>query len=250
MDALQLFQYENHKIRVVQGKDGEPWFVAADVAEVLGYANSRKAVADHCKVVMKRDTLTNGGVQALSIIPERDVYRLIMRSKLPKAQEFEEWVVGTVLPSLRKHGGYAMGTFSIPRTLPEALRLAASLEEERAALESKVRADAPLVALGEAVEGCVNTITVGEMAKILASNGVPTGEKRLFSWLRANGYLTSGLRGEKNRPMQWVIDEGLMTVRETPWWSADGLGRLVSIQPRITGKGQRHLVNKLGRIAA
>jgi len=80
MDALQLFEYENHRVRVVKGEDGEPWFVAADVAEVLGYANSRKAVADHCKV------------QALSVIPERDVYRLIMRSKLPKAQEFEEWV--------------------------------------------------------------------------------------------------------------------------------------------------------------
>ena len=107
MNALQLFEYEDHEVRVVQGEDGEPWFVAADVAEVLGYANSRKAVADHCKGVTKRDTLTDGGVQALSIIPERDVYRLIMRSKLPKAQEFEEWVVGTVLPSIRKHGAYA-----------------------------------------------------------------------------------------------------------------------------------------------
>ena len=61
MDALQLFEYEDHRVRVVKGEDGEPWFVAADVAEVLGYANSRKAVADHCKGVTKRDTLTDGG---------------------------------------------------------------------------------------------------------------------------------------------------------------------------------------------
>ena len=111
MNALQLFEYENREIRVVQGEDGEPWFVAADVAEVLGYTNPWKAVGDHCKAA-ERMTLTDregqkGGAQFLTIIPERDVYRLIMRSKLPKAQEFEEWVVGTVLPSIRKHGAYA-----------------------------------------------------------------------------------------------------------------------------------------------
>lgn len=89
MNALQLFEYENHEVRVVQGEDGEPWFVASDVAAVLGYTNPRKAVADHCKGVTKRDTLTDGGVQALSIIPERDVYRLVMRSKLPVAERFE-----------------------------------------------------------------------------------------------------------------------------------------------------------------
>lgn len=108
MNALQLFEYENHEVRVVQGEDGEPFFVAKDVAEVLGYSNTADAVSRHCKAA---NTIAfhdgTSGNPNMTIIPERDVYRLIMRSKLPKAQEFEEWVVGTVLPSIRRHGAYA-----------------------------------------------------------------------------------------------------------------------------------------------
>ncbi|MBQ3591737.1 MAG: phage antirepressor KilAC domain-containing protein, partial [Clostridia bacterium] len=81
-------------------------FCAKDVAEALGYSNPRKAVGDHCKGVTKRDTLTEGGVQSLSYIPEGDVYRLIVGSKLPSAQRFETWLFDTVVPSIRKHGAY------------------------------------------------------------------------------------------------------------------------------------------------
>ncbi len=89
-------------------KDGEPWFVGRDVALVLGYAKPREALAAHCKGGLVSRLPSSGGPQDTTIIPERDVYRLIMRSKLPAAERFEEWVVGTVLPSLRKHGGYVV----------------------------------------------------------------------------------------------------------------------------------------------
>lgn len=93
--------------------DNDPWFVASDVATVLGYSNPWKAVGDHCKAA-QRITLTKregqrGGAQFMTAIPERDVYRLVMRSKLPQAEEFEEWVVGTVIPSIRNDGAYVMG---------------------------------------------------------------------------------------------------------------------------------------------
>ena len=105
--SMQTFLFESNNVRVVM-KDEEPWFVAKDVAEVLGYVNSRKAIADHCKAV---DTVTirdgSSGNPNMTIIPERDMYRLIMRSKLPAAERFEEWVVGEVLPSIRKYGAYA-----------------------------------------------------------------------------------------------------------------------------------------------
>lgn len=81
-------------------------FVASDVAKMLGYSNPRKAIIDHCKGVTKRDTLTNGGIQAINFIPEGDVYRLITHSKLPAAEKFESWVFDEVLPSIRKHGAY------------------------------------------------------------------------------------------------------------------------------------------------
>ena len=87
-------------------KEGEPWFVAKDVALVLGYSNPQKAIRTHCKGVNETDTPTAKGLQTVKIIPERDLYRLIMRFRLPQAERFEEWVVGEVPPSIRKHGVY------------------------------------------------------------------------------------------------------------------------------------------------
>ncbi|WP_320174090.1 BRO family protein [Maridesulfovibrio sp.] len=93
-------------IRVLKDADGEIWFVAKDVAVALGYKNTSKAINDHCKRKGVTNCYTPGGQQAVAIIPESDVYRLIMRSKLPSAEQFEEWVCEEVLPSIRKHGAY------------------------------------------------------------------------------------------------------------------------------------------------
>lgn len=95
-------------IRVID-IDGDPWFIAKDVAQVLGYRETGLAVRTHCKGGAKHTLLTRGGSQSATIIPERDVYRLIMRSKLPAAEAFEDWVVGTVLPAIRNDGGYVHG---------------------------------------------------------------------------------------------------------------------------------------------
>ena len=108
MSNLIPFTFDEQPIRVIE-IDGDPWFVGKDVAEALGYANTRGAIATHCKAaksdgVVIRDAM--GREQSATIIPERDVYRLIMRSKLPAAERFEEWVVGEVLPAIRRTGGY------------------------------------------------------------------------------------------------------------------------------------------------
>lgn len=106
--------FEDHTVRVVV-IDGDPWFVASDVTSVLGYTNASKAVADHCRATIETRTNDSLGRQSkTNIIPERDVYRLIMRSKLPAATRFEDWVVGTVLPAIRKDGGYIQGEEKVP----------------------------------------------------------------------------------------------------------------------------------------
>ncbi|MGN7614133.1 BRO family protein [Magnetococcales bacterium HHB-1] len=97
------FEFESNQVRVVTDEQGEPWFVAKDVAEVLGYSKPENAVSRHCK---SPTTTPKQGGGVLNIIPERDVYRLIFRSKLPQAEQFENWVVGEVLPSIRKTGHY------------------------------------------------------------------------------------------------------------------------------------------------
>ncbi|WP_314587906.1 phage antirepressor [Paenibacillus terrigena] len=107
MDQLQqIFNYGGIEIRTLVIEE-EPWFVANDVAAVLGYSRPRDAVSAHCKGAVKHRILTSGGNQEVNAISERDVYRLVMRSKLPSAEKFEEWVVSEVLPSIRKKGMYA-----------------------------------------------------------------------------------------------------------------------------------------------
>lgn len=104
-EAVRDFFFEGLAVRTVV-KDGEPWFVAKDVAEILGYKNTSKAISDHCKGGNETLLPSAGGMQTVKIIPERDIYRLVMKSKLPSAEKFEEWVVSEVLPSIRKTGGY------------------------------------------------------------------------------------------------------------------------------------------------
>lgn len=113
-----IFNYNNTQVRVIE-KDGEPWFVAKDVATVLGYSDLAKAIRMHCKgaIILKGDKSSGltSSPRGITIIPERDVYRLIMRSKLPSAERFEEWVVGEVLPAIRKTGSY-----SVPQAAPKS----------------------------------------------------------------------------------------------------------------------------------
>lgn len=105
-NEIQIFSSpEFGKIRTLE-EDGKILFCGKDVAAALGYVNPRKAITDHCKGVTKRYTLTAGGQQELSFIPEGDVYRLICGSKLPGAEKFERWVFDEVLPAIRQTGSY------------------------------------------------------------------------------------------------------------------------------------------------
>lgn len=106
MTQLIPFEFDQHEVRVIQGDDGEGLFVARDIAAALGYNEPHKAVRRHCKGGMERPVPTPGGQQSLLVIREPDVYRLIVRSKLPSAERFEAWVFEEVLPTIRQHGRY------------------------------------------------------------------------------------------------------------------------------------------------
>jgi len=123
-NAITPFSFDGVAVRVIDA-DGEPWFVGKDVAEVLGYSDADKAVRDHCKSLklFKPADLAGLGFESppprgLNFIPERDVYRLVMRSKLPAAERFEDWVVGTVLPTIRKTGSYSALAAASATSLP------------------------------------------------------------------------------------------------------------------------------------
>lgn len=120
MNELQIFNSDEFgEIRTIE-IDGKPYFVGTDVAKALGYSNPRDAVSRHCKGVVKHDTPTSSGVQLMSYITEGDLYRLIMKSKLPSAEKFESWVMDEVLPTIRKTGSYQK-----PMTIAEQIQLLA-----------------------------------------------------------------------------------------------------------------------------
>lgn len=107
-NALHVFKNKTFgQLRTIE-ENGKILFCASDVAKALGYINPRDAISRHCRGVVKRDTPTQGGIQAIAFIPEGDVYRLITHSKLPGAEKFESWVFDDVLPSLRKNGYYSL----------------------------------------------------------------------------------------------------------------------------------------------
>lgn len=189
----------------------------------------------------------------MSFIPEGDVYRLIAHSKLPKAQEFESWVFDEVLPTIRKHGAYMTEqTLEDALTSPDFLiRLATQLKEEqeaRRALEAEnaaqaqqIAADAPKVVFANAVATSKSSILVGDLAKLLRQNGIEMGQKRLFAWLRDNGYLMK--RGESyNMPTQQSMERGLFEIKEGSVANPDGSIR-VTRTVKCTGKGQQYFVN-------
>ncbi len=246
MEEMQVFRNEQFgEVRTIE-ENGKPLFCGSDVARALGYTNPNKAVNDHCRAITKRSTPISGKVQSINFIPEGDVYRLIVRSKLPTAEKFERWVFDEVLPTIRKHGAYLT-----PDTLEAALlnpdyliKLATALKEEtekRKALEAREKENAPKVLFADSVGTSESTILVGDLAKIIRQNGVNIGRTRMFDWLRSSGYLMKDGQS-KNMPTQYSMELGLMEIKERTVSTPSGT--IINKTPVITGKGQLYFVNK------
>lgn len=245
---LTQFTYGDSSLRVVE-IDSQPWFVAKDVCGILGLANMRSSLAaldEDEKGVHTMDTL--GGNQEMTVISEPGLYSLILRSRKPEAKTFKRWVTHEVLPSIRRHGMYA--TESVVDAMladPEAMiRTLTALKEERAKraqLEKQAQANAPKVVFADAVASAKTDILIGDLAKILRGNGVDTGQRRLFEWLRENGYLIRQRGSSWNMPTQRAMDMGLFRVKESFVTHADG-HTTVNRTTKVTGRGQTYFVHK------
>lgn len=159
MNELQIFNSEEFgDIRTAE-IDGKPYFVGTDVAKALGYNNPRDAVSRHCKGVVKRDTPTSSGIQSMSYINEGDLYRLIMKSKLPSAEKFESWVMDEVLPIIRKTGSYQK-----PLTTVEQIQVIATgfldHEERLNRLENTMTID---YAQQESIRDLVSSVVIAHL---------------------------------------------------------------------------------------
>lgn len=250
MHELKIFESpEFGTVRTVT-INGEPWLVGKDVAEALGYSNPRKAISDHVDAedrgVTKCDTL--GGPQEMTIINESGLYALVLSSKLPTARRYKHWVTSEVLPSIRKHGLYATAE-TAERLLSDpdfVIRLFTEIKAEkemRQQLEAEAAANAPKVLFADSVEASKTSILVFDLAKLIRQNGVDIGGKRLFAWMRDNGYLVRRKGADYNMPTQKAMELGLFEVKETAITHADG-HISVNRTPKVTGRGQVYFINK------
>lgn len=254
MNELQNFTFDGSTVRTI-AINNEPYFIGKDVADILGYTNTAKAIRDH---VDDEDKLTerivlSGQNREVIFINESGLYSLIIGSKLPTAKRFKHWVTSEVLPAIRKHGAYATAP-TIDKILDDpdyGIRLLQNLKEEREkrkALEAQNAVMVPKAVFADAVTTSDSCILIGDLAKLLRQNGVEIGQKRLFDWLRNHGFLIKRRGADWNSPTQRAMEMGLFEIKETAITHSDG-HVTISKTTKITGKGQIYFVNRfLGEV--
>lgn len=224
--------------------DGKPYFCASDVASMLGYVRPADAIAQHCKGSVKHRVLTNGGEQDMKLIPEGDVYRLIVRSKLPQAEKFESWVFDEVLPTIRKHGLYAPDELlNNPDLVIQAM---IKLKEERfktekleaekevLALENKAKEQVinelrPKLNYLDVILGSKNLLNITQIAKDYGMSGVAMNKileglhiqyKQRDQWLLYSRYQSMGYTSSETT--SYYDTKGQLQTRLATKWTQKG----------------------------
>lgn len=243
MNNLRVFENaEFGQVRTVT-VDNEPMFCLADVCKALDITH----ITD-VKNRLKQDGVgssevidTLGRKQTATFINEANLYKTIFQSRKPSAERFTDWVTSEVLPSIRKNGGYINGqeTLSDDELMAKALMVAQNKIAERDKVIERMK---PKEIFADAVSTSKTSILVGDLAKLICQNGYKIGQKRLFDWLRENGYLIkSGT--SRNMPSQRYLEQGLFEIKESNIQNPDGSVRITKTT-KVTGKGQIYFVNK------
>lgn len=246
MENITVFKKDEFGSVRTTTVNGEIMFVGKDVADILGYQNGSRDINRHVDEEDRHKIMIFDGNQDKEtiIINESGLYSLILASKMPNAKKFKHWVTAEVLPSIRKHGMYAKQELldNPDLLISVAQELKAEREKNKALIADNERMK-PKEIFADAVAASHTSILVGDLAKILKQNNVEIGQKRLFSWLRENGYLIKRRGADWNSPTQKSMEKELFEVKEATIQHSDGH---VSIRKttKVTGKGQQYFINK------
>lgn len=248
---LQIFKNEEFGSVRTAVVGSEVMFVGKDVADILGYQNGSRDINRHVDEEDRRKIMLFDGNQDKEtiIINESGLYSLVLSSKMPNAKKFKHWVTSEVLPSIRKNGGYIAGqeTMTDEELLAKALMVANNKIAERDRIiehqKAKIEYDRPKTIFADAVATSNTSILVGDLTKIICQNGVQIGAKRLFSWLRDNGYLIKRKGADWNMPTQKSMEMGLFEIKESTHINGSGCN-VTTKTPKATGKAQIYFVNK------
>lgn len=234
----------------IYGDFENPLFLAKDVAEWIDYSKTGKGAYDVSKMLNTVDEneklsgtiFVSGQNREMRFLTEDGLYEVLMQSRKPIAKEFKK-EVKKILKTIRQNGMYATEKLlDNPDLAIQAFTKLKEEREKRKALEIKIETDKPKVLFADAVETSKTTILIGDLAKIIKQNGVDMGQKRLFAWLRENGYLIKRNGADYNMPTQKSMEMKLFEIKETAITHSDG-HISVSKTPKVTGKGQQYFIN-------
>ena len=250
MGDLKIFTNEEFGEIRTSVVNSEPMFCLSDICKSLGLSQPSKVKERlNEKGVRTIPTLTSGGEQNLLYINEPNLYKVIFQSRKESAERFTDWVTSEVLPSIRKNGGYISGqeTLSDDELLSKALLVAHNKIAERDKIieqkQARIEQMKPKAIFADAVATSRTSILIGDLAKLICQNGYQIGQKRLFEWLRNNGYLCKRKGTQWNMPTQKSMDLGLFEVKESVHVNSNGCN-IVTRTPKATGKAQIYFVNK------
>lgn len=246
LTELKIFESDEFgKVRTAE-IGGSLCFVASDVAKALGYKRPNEAVNQHCRATVKHRTPISGKMQDINYIPEGDIYRLIVKSKLPTAEKFEKWLFDEVIPTIRQTGGYVQEDREaefIDKYFPSfaeetKLTMIHDLRIQNKKFKKQIEEQEPLVQFANKVSNSSDLIDMGRMAKLLQDEEIQIGRNRLFEWLRKQKILM-----KNNLPYQRFVDGKYFEVKEsskeTPY------GTKLFTTTYVTGKGQIYIAEKL-----
>ena len=241
---IKIFENEKFgRIRTIT-KDGEPWFVIADVCRALEIRNSRMVAGRLDRDELMSVKLTSGGQRReMTVINESGLYAVIIRSDKPQAQSFRKWLTSEVIPTIRRTGGYVSNEeMFIENYLPfldepyrDLFRLQMTAIEK---LNERIRHDKPLVEFANQVAGTDDLIDMNAMAKLARAENIPVGRNKLYGWLKGKGVLMAN-----NLPYQAFIDRGYFSVKESVF-ETPTMTKTYQ-QTFVTGKGQRFVITLL-----
>lgn len=243
---IQSYNFNGAALRTLTDENGEPWFVAKDVCDILEISNPSDALKRLDDDERSRFNLGRQG--ETNIVNEAGLYVLVLGSRKPEAHEFKRWVTHEVLPQIRKTGGYIPTTDAdddmtiLAKAVMIGQRTMEAQKQRIAEQQTRIVELEPKARFADAVAASDGTCLVGELAKMLRQNGMDIGQNRLFRLLQADGYL--GKSGSnRNVPTQRAMDLGLFRIKETTVTHAGG-HTTVSRTPKVTGKGQRYFIDR------
>lgn len=241
MNNIETFKNsEFGEVRTLLDENNDVWFVGKDVAESLGYKDTFGALKKHVDDEDKQNCQNSSfeSPRGFTIINESGLYSLVLSSKLPSAKKFKRWVTSEVLPSIRKTGSYQK-PMNRNQLIAQALIEAQAIIGEK---DQRIEEMRPKEVFSDAVATSKTSILIGELAKLLKQNGVDIGQKRLFAWMRDNGYLMKS-GSSKNMPTQKSMQLKLFEIKEGSYINGNG-DNITTKTTKVTGKGQIYFINK------